>query len=33
MGDLLGGYTVIEMTDTSVTLADASGARYVLNLP
>jgi hypothetical protein len=33
IGDAIGGYTVAEMTDTSVTLVDLAGARYVLTLP
>ena len=31
-GDVIGGYQVLEVNDNSVTLADASGARYVLRL-
>lgn len=31
-GDLIGGYRVLEVNENSVTLADASGARYVLRL-
>jgi hypothetical protein len=33
IGDAVGGYTVAEMTDTSVTLVDLAGTRYVLTLP
>jgi hypothetical protein len=32
-GDTLGGYRVVEVTESSVTLADADGAAYVLRLP
>ncbi|MGH9173628.1 MAG: hypothetical protein ACRD1H_04695 [Vicinamibacterales bacterium] len=31
-GDTVDGYTVIEVNERSVTLADASGSRYVLRL-
>lgn len=32
-GDTVGGYRVVEVTESSVTLADADGAAYVLRLP
>ena len=32
IGQTLGGYTVIEITDVAVTLADSSGSRYALRL-
>jgi hypothetical protein len=32
VGDQLGGYTVTEMTDRSVTLTDVAGAKYTLAL-
>ena len=32
IGDKVRGYEIIEVTDDSVTLADASGARFVLRL-
>jgi hypothetical protein len=32
-GDTVGGYRVVEVTETSVTLAGADGAAYVLRLP
>jgi len=31
-GDTIGGYQVIDVTETSTTLADAAGTRYVLRL-
>lgn len=31
-GDTVGGFTVVEITDDSVTLAEASGLRHVLRL-
>ncbi len=32
VGDRVAGYDVVDVTDSSVTLADASGLRYVLRL-
>jgi hypothetical protein len=32
-GDTVGGYRVVEVTESSVTLADGDGAAYVLRLP
>jgi hypothetical protein len=31
-GDSIGGYTVVDVSESTVTLSDASGARFVLNL-
>ena len=31
-GDAVGGYTAVEVTEATVTLADAAGVRYVLRL-
>jgi hypothetical protein len=32
VGDRIGGYDIVEMTDHSVTLAEPSGLRWVLRM-